>query len=172
MAMGIMLFYFVEWLQKKEIGKGGAIFLTVLNAICTVFVLYTSWFNTLAEMNPESPSYNEMLYAPAFACIIVCNMLNKDYVTKLFNISWLGKVGEFSLYWFAMHFPTAHAMAWLSKSLFAGIAGSYVSMAIAYLALNTVLALINQFLCKRVLGPIMDKFIDGSKKVPEAVPAK
>lgn len=167
LSMGALLFYFVEWLKKKEIGKKGAIFLTVLNGICTAFLLFasiTNYFQYNADID-GSGYYNEQIFTPAMAVVIVCNMLNKDYVTKLLNIKFMAKLGEYSLYYFVVHYPTIMLTQHIAWNVYPTT--NFGLLIAIYVSLTAITGGILMFVCKKWLIPMIGKFFaDPKPSVP------
>ncbi len=169
LAMGAMTYYFVEHLKKLNYNKAGKIFLTVLNAICSIFIIYTSWDSTLARMDTTTIIPNEMYMYPALIIVFICAMINQDYVTKLFNWKGFGALGEFSMYWFVMHHNTITLVAYLSASVLKPFRDNYWAMAASYIIIVTVLGLGCQFICKKLVAPLLDKVIPEKFLMPKPV---
>ncbi len=103
MLGGMLLYYLISYLQKKEFSKTGRIALTVLNAICAILLLwYTIYPTTWFDLDRWTVS---------LLCILVIGLtlLNKDYLTALLNNKYTNKLfnylGSISLYIYMLHYP-------------------------------------------------------------------
>lgn len=105
LSVGCLLWVAVNRLKDKKWSKGMIVFLTILMAFCTFFILYRAWVPVtvpgylLAALD-WGPVY---LVSLVFVFLI---MLKADFVTKLLNRKIFKTPGRLSLYIYMFHFPT------------------------------------------------------------------
>lgn len=169
LCIGCLLWYFINWLKQKEYGPKAKIALTVLNVSTTVYLIYMSATNYFqyhwVDANGDA-YYNEHVFLPAMVIVIICNCLQKDYLTQIMNIPVLGKIGEFSLYFFVCHYPMR------TVAMYIGLTNnftSYYAFVGLYLALTAALGGVFMVISKKWLIPMLGKFFADPKP---AVPAE
>ena len=172
LCMGALLWYFVDFLKRKTYGKKAKIGLTVLNAVCSVYLIYVA-FSNYYEYNMVDANgnwyNNEQILVPAMCILIICNTLDHDYLTTLLNRPIFGKIGAFSLYWFVCHYPMYRFSGWLGTEM--GFT-SYWQYFGVFVGCTTVLGFILMKICKKWFEPLLGRFFSDPPKKEEApVPA-
>lgn len=105
MLGGMILYYVIDHLKKKEFSEGAKTALTILNLVVSGLLL---WYTIYAPT-----WFNLERWTVALLCILVIglSLLNKDYLTKLLNnkttSSLFEYLGGISLYVYMLHYPIA-----------------------------------------------------------------
>ncbi len=105
MMVGMLMYYLVDYFQKKKFTENLTMTFSVLHIAIAMFILYflvhgTPWTNA---------TYGIVLFI--FTVIL---LVNKDYISALYNDSLtLNTLGRLSLYYYACHIAFVYLLAYL-----------------------------------------------------------
>lgn len=153
-SLGMFLYHFYERFRKMSIGSTGKKWLTVINVIMTVTLI---WWEIKPNGNYWRGTFELFIDLYVAVAMAFC-VANQDYFTqKVLNHKIFSVLGEYSLYFFVCHMPVISLVSsfWTVESK----ADYYVALLLV-IVISGVAGLIVQFICKRGIQPLLHKLDD------------
>lgn len=153
-SLGIFLYRFYERFRKMKIGHKGKVWLTVINVIMTLVLL---WWEVKPGGNYWRGTYELFIDLYVSVAMAFC-VANQDYFTqKVLDHKIFSTLGEYSLYFFICHMPAISLVSsfWAVES----VSDYYIAL-VMVIAISAVAGLICQFICKKGIQPLMHKLDD------------
>ena len=105
MCVGMLMYYLVEYFKKKEFTENITMVFSFLHIALAMFLLYF-WFH--------GGNWNEPVFGVVLFVFLVILLVNKDYISVLYNDSEIcNSLGKLSLYFFVSHIAFVYLLAYL-----------------------------------------------------------
>lgn len=105
MCVGMLMYYLVEYFKKKEFTENITMVFSFLHIALAMFLLYF-WFH--------GGNWNEPVFGVVLFVFLVILLVNKDYISVLYNDSEIcNGLGKLSLYFFVSHIAFVYLLAYL-----------------------------------------------------------
>lgn len=105
MCIGMLIYYVVDYLRKKEFTEKMTMLFSVLHISIAMFLIYT-WYNGI--------TWNEFTNGIILLVFCIVLLTNKDYISVLYNKSNIcAFLGKLSLYYYACHIAFVFLLPWL-----------------------------------------------------------
>lgn len=105
MCVGMLMYYLVQYFRKKEFTENITMLFSFLHIALAMFILYF-WFH--------GGNWNEPVFGVILFVFLVILLVNKDYISVLYNDSEIcNGLGKLSLYFYVSHIAFIYLLAYL-----------------------------------------------------------
>lgn len=141
MGLGCVLYCLVEKLKDKEFSSFGKVLLTIVNAICTIIVIYHMIWGT---------TFTFATINGLCLIIVFLVLLHKDYLTKVLDLSIWKYPGKLALYIYMLHYPIIGVLQKVMNIDNTTVGGLHTICILTYVI---------TILCSIILMLVMDNYI-------------
>ena len=105
MTLGILMYYIVEFLQKKKFNELMMMFFSFLHIGCAIFFLYTIYAGI---------SWSELINGVFLYIFCIVLLVNKDYISVLYNRSMICKfLGRLAIYYYGIFIVVIYLLTYI-----------------------------------------------------------
>lgn len=146
-GLGCVFYVLIEGIKDKDVSLAGRIALTIVNLLCSGIVVYHMIWGT---------TFTFATINGLCVIFVFLTLWNKDYLTKILNVSIWKFPGKISLYFYMLHFPIVAATKQITQLDVSSLSNLHKVCLIAYLS-TTVLSLLLMLLMEKVINPWLNK---------------
>ncbi len=150
MCLGMLLYYIVEFIQKRNLNELQMMTLSIVHISLIMFIIY-NWINGIY--------LNEITSAVIVYLLLGIVLINKDYISVLYNKFAMGKfLGNIAMYYYAAYIAFIALLAYLYPSM------EYYGSIIFNILFTTCWAIIMMYLDEYFVRPVFFTKKKRSKK--------
>lgn len=156
MSIGMLLYYVVYYLRKREFGEAETICLSLIHIVLIMIFIYTWYYGF---------TWNELTSGLLMCLFLVVLLTDKDYISDLYNNSKIGLfLGKLSLYYYSCFFAFIFFLSWLFPEM------SYHASILFNILFSSCWAFIMMYFDDYIITPIFrrnkkDKIKKDKKKI-------